>query len=127
VKELVFDLRAPLEWRGFMFFETAGHMSTVVQATWVRQAGNELILVAPLPAEVSGVRRALGGDVEAELAAARDLRLMQAPPEKPPAPELRTAIERLFMVPLRQALDRAPRTSRPNFAPPRSRPEGRAS
>jgi hypothetical protein len=126
--ERVIDLRSPVEWRGFMFFETAGHMSTVVQATWVRQATVELVLVAPMPAEVSGVRRVLGGDVEAERAAARDLRLMQASPDQPPPHELRLAIERLFMVPLRRALDRAPRASR-GVAEPVStkRPEGRAS
>jgi hypothetical protein len=123
--ERIIDLRAPLEWRGFMFFETAGQMSTVVQATWVRQAGFELFLVAPMPAEVAGVRRPLGGDVEAERAAARDLRLMQASPDSPPPVELRMAIERLFMVPLRRALDRAPRTSRPAIQ--RKRPEGHAS
>jgi hypothetical protein len=129
IGDRVIDLHAPVEWRGFMFFETAGHMSTLVQATWVRQQGVELVLVAPMPAEVSGVRRVLGGDVEAERAAARDLRLMQAAPDQAPPPELRTAIERLFMVPLRQALDRAPRASRsfPDAAEGRQRPEAPSS
>ena len=36
---------------------------------------------------------------------------MQAAPEQPPPPEQRVAIERLFMLPLRSALDRAPRVT----------------
>ena len=125
IGERVIDLASPLEWRGFMFFESAGQMSTIVQATWIRQGAIEVVLVAPLPAEVAGVRRTLGGDVEAERAAARDLRLMQAAPDVPPPPELRLAVERIFMVPLRRALDRAPRLVR--TPAPRKRPEGHAS
>jgi hypothetical protein len=36
---------------------------------------------------------------------------MQATPEAPPPAEQRVAIDRLFMLPVRSALDRAPRTS----------------
>ena len=35
----VIDLTAPLEWRAFLFLESAGPLGAVVQATWVRQAG----------------------------------------------------------------------------------------
>jgi hypothetical protein len=42
---------------------------------------------------------------------------MQASPEQPPPSDQRVAIERLFMLPLRSALDRAPRAShQPNRA-----------
>ncbi len=45
--ERVIDLTAPLEWRAFLFLESAGPLSAVVQATWVRQAGTEVVFVAP--------------------------------------------------------------------------------
>ena len=110
----IVDLGAPLEWRGYMFFESTGLMSTVMQATAIRQGAIELVLVAPMPAEASAVRRPQngGGDTVAERAAARDLRLMHSPPDQPPPLDQRLAIERLFMVPIRRALDRAPRPSR---------------
>jgi hypothetical protein len=42
---------------------------------------------------------------------------MQASPEAPPPSEQRVAIDRLFMLPVRSALDRAPRAShQPNRA-----------
>jgi hypothetical protein len=53
----------------------------------------------------------------------RDLRLMQGAVAEPPPRELRRAIDRVFMLPLRRALDRAPRISRVEI--PRPRPEGR--
>jgi hypothetical protein len=42
---------------------------------------------------------------------------MQSLPDVPPPREQRVAIERLFMLPLRQALDRAPRVPRTSKAP----------
>lgn len=108
--EHVFDLRAPLEWRGFLFHESMGSIATVYQATWVRQGLDEVVLVAPLPPEISVGRRR---DVSLQPAPLRDLKLMQSAPGEPPPRELRLAVERVFMLPLRQALDRAPRASRP--------------
>jgi hypothetical protein len=112
----VLDLAAPLEWRGFMFHESAGIVAAFYQATWVRQLDAEAVLVAPMPAEASQARDA------------RELRVVQSLPGEPPARELRVAIERLFMLPLRHALDRAPRISLlppPATLPTRpSRPEG---
>lgn len=115
VGERVFDLRAGLEWRGFLFHESMGTTATVYQATWVRQSTNEVVLVAPLPPEiaVSPRRDATSPSL------VRDLRLMQSSPDAPPPRELRLAIERIFMLPLRQALDRAPRASRPAAPPSR--------
>ena len=108
----VFDLRAPLEWKGFLFHEQAGSIATVYQATWIRQGGDEIVLVAPLPPEISVARR---NDVSMQPALLRDLKLMQQAPGEPPPRELRLAVERVFMLPLRQALDCAPRAS---FATP---------
>jgi len=106
-----FDLASPLEWRGYMFHETLGPVATIYQATWVRQGAFELVLVAPLPPEIArdGMRPNESTDRTALL---RDLRLMQSLPDEPPPNELRTAIERVFMLPLRQALDKAPRAAR---------------
>jgi hypothetical protein len=106
----LFDLRAPLEWRGFLFHESTGSIATVYQATWIRQGSLEVVLVAPLPPEIGVGRRR---DIGLRPSLLRDLKLMQSAPGEPPPRELRLAVERLFMLPLRQALDRAPRASRP--------------
>ncbi len=106
-----FDLRSPLEWRGFMFHESIGPVTTLYQATWVRQGTGEIVFVAPMPHVLATDRRVgLSGEDFAQVV--RDLRLMQSLPDSPPPRELRTAIERAFMLPLRQALDRAPRAAR---------------
>lgn len=112
-----FDLRAPLEWRGFMFHESVGPVTTLYQATWVRQGAGEIVFVAPMPhvlASQADRRVGLSGEDVAHVV--RDLELLQSLPDSPPPRELRTAIERAFMLPLRQALDRAPRAAR--NAPP---------
>jgi len=128
-----FDLGAPLEWRGFTFHEAIGQVATIYQATWVRQGGSEMVLLAPLPPEVAGVNGAIARrradaarsrDSAHARAVARDLRLMHALPESPPARDLRVAIERVFMLPLRRALDRAPRAPRAPAPPlPRFKPK----
>lgn len=108
------DLAAPLEWRAFVFHESGGLVATLYQATWVRQADVEVVLVAPMPPESPSAREA------------RELRRMHAPPEEPPARELRLAVDRLFMLPLREALERAPRISRAPSQPSMHRTERRA-
>jgi len=124
-----FDLRAPLEWRAMLFQEPFGAVMPVsdresqakppggvmiYQATWVRQGHSEAVLVALIPS-ISSVAvppsPAAGEVPEVASAVLRDLRLMQASPEPPPPAELRVAIERMFMLRLRAALDRAPRAS----------------
>jgi hypothetical protein len=106
----VIDLTEPLEWRAFLFLESAGALGAVVQATWVRQAGTEVVLVAPQ----TDTRVPRGGRIPSI-------------PDAPPPIELRMAIERLFMAPFRHALDRAPRALRSTIPPSSSRPpEGRA-
>ena len=107
------DLSAPLEWRAFVFQELGAHAASVCQATWVRQGDGEVVLVAPM------------GESGAASQAAPDARLMQAVMGDPPPRELRRAVDRLFMVPLRRALDRAPRASRAPSSPV-IMPEGRA-
>lgn len=107
VGERVFDLEAPLEWRGLMFHESGANAGTIYQGTWVRQSATEVVLVAPMPEELARSGRASRPGLNP-----REQRLMQSLPDTPPPRELRVAIERLFVVPLRQAIDRAPRLSR---------------
>lgn len=134
-----FDLRAPLEWRAMLFQEPFGTVTPVsdhepaqnppggvmvYQATWVRQGISEAVLVSLIPSvsSVATPPHPPAGEVpEVASAVLRDLRLMQASPEPPPPAELRVAIERMYMVRLRAALDRAPRPSHkdiPSAAPP---------
>jgi hypothetical protein len=112
------DLESPLEWRAFLFQEVGALAASVCQATWVRQGDVEVFLVAPMAADGTWVpdtedadKVAMGGGA-VQRSLARDLRLMQAAVSEPPPRELRRAIDRLFMLPLRRALDRAPRVSR---------------
>jgi hypothetical protein len=112
-RDKVLDLADPLEWRSFMFHEGGHGLApvtptsasaaavapvTVYHATWARQGPTELVFVCPIPADASawGIRSA----------------------DPPPARELRVAVDRLFMIPLRKALEGAPRISRAG-APPR--------
>ena len=124
-----FDLRAPLEWRAMLFQEPFGTVMAVsdrqaeatppggvmvYQATWVRQGVSEAVLVSLIPSlsSVSVPPSPPEGEVpEVASAVLRDMRLMQASPEPPPPAELRVGIERMFMLRLRAALDRAPRAS----------------
>ncbi len=108
----VIDLTAPLEWRAFLFLESAGPLGAVVQATWVRQAGTEVVLVAP--------------QADTREPSPRGSRVPSIP-DAPPPIELRMAIERLFMAPLRHALDRAPRASRAPTSASRPRSAGHAA
>lgn len=105
VADREFDLRAPLEWRPFLFHEVAGHVTTIYQATWMRQETqgkmSEIVLVAPLPAT-------------------SDVRLSSSLAEAPPLREARVAIERLFMPLIRRALERSPRASRATPPPLRN-------
>lgn len=112
VGDRALDLTAPLDWRAILFQETFGDCAAFYQGTWVRQGSTELVLVSLLPS--------LGPPPRADLdlaqhdhGVARDIRLMaHAHLEDPPPREQRVAIERLFMLPLRSALDLAPRASR---------------
>jgi hypothetical protein len=111
VGERAVDLGAPLEWKPIVFQEAFGHAVAVYQGTWIRQSSTELTLVSLLPA----LGPAPGADIDltaVDRGVLRDLRLMQASPESPPPNEQRVAIDRLFMLPVRSALDGAPRVTR---------------
>jgi hypothetical protein len=111
-------LNAPIEWRAFLFQELGAYAVSVCQATWVRQADVEVVFVASVASEGTEVRetdaavRAAGEGALVRRALARDVRLMQATAGEPPPRELRCAIDRTFMLPVRHALDRAPRAAR---------------
>jgi hypothetical protein len=104
------DLSAPLEWKPIVFQEAFGQAIAVYQGTWIRQSSTELTLVSLLPALGPAPAQELEGGA-LDRGVLRDLRLMQASPEAPPPNEQRVAIDRLFMLPVRSALDRAPRAS----------------
>ncbi|MDP8999957.1 MAG: hypothetical protein M3O46_07590 [Myxococcota bacterium] len=104
--------------RASIFHERGFLAASVCQATWIRQGGIEVVLVSPVPADGPWARdahvavRAAGEGQHVRRAILRDVRLMQAAIGEPPPRELRRAIDRLFMLPLRRALDRAPREMR---------------
>ncbi len=120
------DLDAPLEWRAIVFQEAFGQSVAVYQGTWVRQGNHELVFVCLLPSlgpaifadiDLAGLDRAQGQAPKAPLSGLlRDIRLMQATPEQPPPTEQRVAIDRHFMLPVRCALDRAPRAAQQHLA-----------
>lgn len=114
----VFDLSAPVEWRAFVFQEALGQAIAVYQGTWIRQDTNEIVLVCLLPAMTPAPDGAAVTLDPLDRGALRDLRLMQGTPESPPPAEQRVAIDRLLMVPIRSALDKAPR---PAAQAPRAR------
>lgn len=119
VDRLAFDLNAPLEWRALVFQEPFGQVMTLYQGTWIRQNGSEVVLVSLLPSLGPILEVEPGEIATLDRAVLRDLRLMQASAETPPPREQRHAIERLFMMPIRSSLERAPRKSRQPAAPRR--------
>ncbi|HVH47530.1 MAG TPA: hypothetical protein VM925_34580 [Labilithrix sp.] len=109
-----FDLTSHLEWRALMFHESTGQAAALYQATWIRQNGAEVVLVAPMPASVvprePNAHREATGRLGRTLT--RDLRLLQSPAEPPPSRDVRVAIDRPFMMLVRRVLDEAPLASR---------------
>lgn len=110
-----FDLTAGLEWRGMLFRESSfGGGAAVYQGTHVRQGSTEIVFVSLMPALASPFSP---GDVLAtreptlERAVLRDMQLMNESSGEPPPPELRVAVERVFMLPLRAALSTAKQRS----------------
>ena len=90
------DLTSALEWKAFAFQELGAHAASVCQAMWMRQGDGELVLVAPLADGAPPVQSTMGD---------------------PPPRDLRRAVDRLFMAPLRRAIERAPRISRAPLSP----------
>lgn len=120
VGERSFDLTSQLEWRPLMFHESTGQAAALYQATWIKQAGSEVVLVAPMPASIvpreSNAHREASGRLGRALT--RDLRLLQAPAESPPSRDVRVAIDRPFMMAVRRVLDDAPLAARVVQGPP---------
>ncbi|MFO0677813.1 MAG: hypothetical protein U0169_14850 [Polyangiaceae bacterium] len=117
VGDRTFSLHEPLAVRNAVFHESGGRVATIYHATVVAQGDVELAFIAPMPADLSwgSTRRGSQGPVRDALlrrALRRDSRLYAAEPEPPPSRDLRVAIDRLFMLPLRTMLDRAPRLVR---------------
>jgi hypothetical protein len=110
-----FDLARPLEWRAIVFQEPFGHAINLYQGTWVRQGPHEIVLVALMtPSLFETTLRGPttdGARVALDKLAQRDQRLVQAAAADPPAIESRIAIDGLFVVPIRAALDGSPRPS----------------
>ncbi len=130
IGERSFDLTSQLEWRPLMFHESTGQAAALYQATWIKQAGSEVVLVAPMPASIVPRESSAHRDASGRLGRAltRDLRLLQAPAENPPSRDVRVAIDRPFMMAVRRVLDDAPLASRvvPE-PPPRITPERRGT
>ncbi len=120
VGERSFDLTSKLEWRPLMFHESTGQAAALYQATWIKQAGSEVVLVAPMPASIvpreTNAHREASGRLGRALT--RDLRLLQAPAESPPSRDVRVAIDRPFMMAVRRVLDDAPLAARVAQDPP---------
>lgn len=97
-------LDQPYEWRGFRFREGAEF-----QGTWVRQGKNEVVFVALLVEDVRQsiheVAKVKGFRPDAMLRL--DRRLAEGVRCKAPPLDQRIAVDRLFMLPLRRALDAA--------------------
>lgn len=109
-----FDLTRPLEWRSILFQEPFGHAVTLYQGTWIRQGATEVVLISLLTPsffEASATDVEGAGVPELDVMARRDQRLLQATAADPPPTEQRVAMDGLFIVPLRAALDQAPRAS----------------
>lgn len=102
----LFDLEMPVEWRGFLFHEALGPAASIYQATWIRQGSSELVFVAPMPTEL------LLSAKSSHQRLTQQQKLLAPAPDEPPPGDLRTGIERVFMLPVREALSRAPRPSR---------------
>ncbi len=111
-----FDLSEPFEWRVSRFREHAGPVDTCFEATWLRQAHDEIAFVSL----VRGDERTSLHDALAEPVArddpslVRDARLASGRLGPAPPSHARVAIDRLFMLPLRRVLDQAaaPRSGR---------------
>lgn len=130
VNERAFDLTSHLEWRALMFHESTGQAAALYQATWIRQNGAEVVLVAPMPASIvprePNAHREASGRLGRALT--RDLKLLQSPAETPPSRDVRVAIDRPFMLAVRRVLDEAPLAARVvPPAPPAPRAEKRDS
>lgn len=110
-----FDLSLPLGWRATLFRERGfGGVDAVYQATYVQQGELEVALVSILPTLSSpmaeGDLPTGGWHVEREVK--EDVALLEHSPSLPPPRERRVAIDRIFVLPIRRAIARAPQARR---------------
>jgi hypothetical protein len=105
------DLHRPLEWRPIHFQEIFGNAVTYYQGTWVRQDAVEVVFVSLLPPAFfdSDVR---DSSLDSDLEVREQTRLLNGALTEPPPLFQRVALEGLFVLPMRTALDKAPRAKR---------------
>jgi hypothetical protein len=113
----VFRLDQRFDWRAWVFHEPVRMPGTMFQATSVRQGKDEVVFVSLMGPDV---RASIHDAVRTRHATAddflrRDARLSDAPIGLAPPLDRRIAIDRLFMLPLRRALDRAQAVTRPSL------------
>ena len=119
------DLDENLEWYGLLFRESGLGGVAVYQGTHVRQGGTEVVFVSLMPALSAP---SSPGDMIStaepllERAVLRDMALLHETAEDPPPAELRVAIERVFMLPLRAALNATRQRIPAPLAPVRRQP-----
>lgn len=119
VGQRMLDLEAGLDWKGLLFQETGLAGVTIYQGTQVHQGAHDLVFVSLMPALSSpnDPGDLPPQDAVLEQATQRDLLLLRDVSGEPPPADRRVAIDRVFMLPLRAALQGAPR--RRNTGAPR--------
>lgn len=101
-------LDQPFEWRGLRFREGAGSWDADFQATWVRQGMQEIVLVSLLGGDIrDSLLEVKHRGVRPDAMLRQDARLTHGTRALPPPVEQRVAVDRLFMLAFRRALDSA--------------------
>jgi hypothetical protein len=101
-------LDQPFEWRALRFREGGGVMDAEFQGTWIRQGMQEIVLVSLLTGDVrNSIHDIKESSMGLDAMLRQDIRLADAPRCPPPPFDQRIAVDRLFMLPLRRALDGA--------------------
>lgn len=115
-----FDLTSALDWQGQLFQEVGHNGLTIYQATQVRQGSSELVFVSLMQALSSPGNPGdlVPSDALLETVAQRDLALLHDTFADPPPVHQRVAIDRVFMLPLRAALQASPRSHRQRSSTP---------
>lgn len=115
IGDLRFDLALPLRWRATLFRERGfGGVDAIYQATYLQQGDVEIALVSILPALSSPLADGdlPTGGLFTEREVREDVELLAHSPSLPPPPAQRVAIDRVFVLPIRRAIARAPQAKR---------------